>query len=239
MTIKNKQFFSKIGRAGVKIRWERFHSKTKIPLSLTKEKASLHAYLCGDGNISIRKERKNKSIHYEIRFFPDNVLMLKNICNCLFRCYGLRPKNIKKIGSMYHVRINNKLVCKDFLKMGKYGTYDWSIPREIIRKFERAWLACFFDCEAHVSKRGAIQVKSVNGKGLKSVKGILSGLGIISALNGPYSQTTGSNYYVLSISAKAALFRYSKEVGFNHSEKIKNLNSILNLRPDGTMAMRK
>ena len=123
-TIKDTKFYSEIGKKGIKIRWKKFYSNVKIPTKLTKEKAAIHAYLCGDGNICIREEKTNKRKHYEIRFFPDNLRMLKNIDNCLLKCYGVPLKNIKRIGKMYSARLVNKKVCIDLLQLGKYGTYN-------------------------------------------------------------------------------------------------------------------
>lgn len=63
-------------------------------------------------------------------------------------------------------------------------------------------------------------------------------LSIESKLYGPYNQTNGSPYFMLTIGRKEDLRKYADKVGFNHSEKVKKLNSVLNLRPDGTMVMR-
>lgn len=237
--MKDKRFYSKIGKKGIKLRWQRFHSTIKTPKSLTPEKASLHAYLCGDGNICIRKDKLGNRKHYEIRFFPDDKLMLENIRACFLRCYGIQFPSIKRIGKMFYARVNNKIVCKDLLELGKYGTHDWNIPKEISKKFAKTWIACYFDCEAHVNKKSRyIQVKSVNQKGLNQVKKMLDNLNIKSSLNGPYNQKIGSSYYVLTITTKG-MENYAKEIGFNNSEKVKRLNSVLNSRPDGPMVRRK
>jgi len=235
--MKNKAFYSKIGKIGIKLRWQRFHSSIKFPNHMTKEKASLHAYLCGDGNISIRKERKAKRVHYEISFFPDDPFMLKNFQNAFLSYYGIMPLNIRKEGKMFRLRIANKVICQDLLRLGKYGKYDWTIPKEILKKFKETWLACFFDCEAHVNKKGVIQVKSVNQKGLENVKTLLESLNINPRLNGPYTPKMGSPYCVLTIAKKEEILRYRDKIGFNHSEKVKKLNSVLSICPDETMVL--
>ena len=166
--------------------------------------------------------------------------MLKNICDCLLICYGIKPKNIKRIGKMYNVRVNNKVICKDLLKLGAYGRYKWDIPLQIRKYFKEVWISCFFDCEAHVNaNQKQIQAKSVNLNGLKRVKNMLNELGICPSLNGPYTQKIGSPYFVLTIGKEEDLKKYSKIIGFNHSEKVKKLNSVLNSRPDGPMVRRK
>lgn len=235
--MKDKLFYSRIGKKGIRLRWKRIHSKTPNPVKMTKEKASLNAYLCGDGNICIRED-KNKTKHYEIKFFPDDEVMLKNILFCLSKVYNIQVKNIKKYRKMYYVRFNNKIVCKNLLKLGRYGKYDWTIPSKIKRNFKKEWIKCFFDCEAHVNKKGFIQAKSVNFNGLKDVVSILSSLDIPSCLNGPYTQKRGSSYFVLTINKKNSR-NYLDKIGFNHSEKVKKLYSIVNIRPDGPMVRRK
>jgi hypothetical protein len=204
-----------------------------MPKSMNKEKASLHAYLCGDGYISMREDKKTNNIHYEICFYPDDNLMLENFQKAFINCYGISPKCLRKYGKMYSLRISNKVICKDLLKLGKYGKYNWTIPREIRNRFKAVWLTCYFDCEAHVNKNGHIQVKSVNQNGLEKVKTLLESLDIHPRLNGPYAQKIGSPYCVLTIAKKEDLLKYKEKVGFNHSEKVKKLNSVLNIRPDG------
>ena len=233
--MKDKEFYSRIGKKGIKLRWQRIHSAVKVS-PLNKDKASLHAYLCGDGYIAMREE-SNGTIHYEINFFPDDRAMLKNFQNAFFSCYGIMPSRIRKEGKMFRLRIDNKVVCCDLLKLGNYGKYDWTIPEEIRNKFALAWLSCFFDCEAHINKKGVIQVKSVNHKGLINVRDMLKDLEIDSRLTGPYKYSLGSPYSVLTIGKKEALLRYKEKIGFNHSEKVKKLNSVLNTSPDETMVL--
>lgn len=238
--MKDRAFYSKIGKRGIKLRWKRVHSAIKFPPQITKEKASLHAYLCGDGTISMREERKTKRVHYEIIFFPDDLLMLENFQKAFSDCYGIMPTNIKKEGKMYRLRINNKVICRDLLKLGKYDAYNWTIPKEIKDNFIIIWLSCFFDCEAYVNiNKRMIQVKSVNSDGLKTVKNMLDKLNISSNLNGLYNQKNGSPYSVLTISKREDIKKYSEKIGFNHSEKVKKLYNLLNTRPDGPMVRRK
>jgi len=75
--MKDRAFYSKIGKRGIKLRWQRIHSSIKVS-PLNKDKASLHAYLCGDGYIAMRNDRKTGDVHYDINFYPDDDLMLEN-----------------------------------------------------------------------------------------------------------------------------------------------------------------
>ncbi len=224
--MKSKKYFSRIGKRGIRLRWKREHAKIILPKELTKEKAMLHAYLCGDGYINIRSEKSRKATHYELAFYPDNRAMLKTILDCFIIYGGVKITNITKEGIMYSARIKNKVICKDLLKLGKYGTYSWEVPLKIRKNFPREWIRGFFDCEAYVHKEGRIQVKSVNPNGLITIKKMLRSLDIMSQVLGPYKQKIGNEYFVLEIKRRY-LGKYSKEVGFTHSEKVKKLNFVL------------
>ena len=132
----------------------------------------------------------------------------------------------------YKVEISNKPVCLHLLNLGTYGSLTWSVPPELNRTLQVEWVKCFFDCEAHVNlKNKQIQLKSVNGRGLKRLKNILECLRIYSKLYGSYNQK-GKNhnpYYFLIILGKNNIFTYHKKVGFYHTKKIKQLEELIKL----------
>jgi len=47
----------------------------------------------------------------------------------------------------------------------------------------------------------------------------------------------GSPYCVLTVGKKDNLIRDMEKIGFNHSEKVKKLNSVLNICLDETMVL--
>lgn len=215
-------------------RWQKIHSRVRLNPRLSKEKVAINSYLCGDGNIKVREKSRN----YEIRFYLDDFALAERVVFLFEKEFGISPK-IRKMKSKveegkgyFKVEICNKPVCLHMLGLGSYGSLDWTIPKITLNELKKEWVKCFFDCEAYVNlRKKQIQLKSVNGKGLKGVVEILEGSGIFPKLYGPYSQK-GINhnpYYFLIILGKENIKRYSQEIGFYHSRKIKSLQKLIHL----------
>ncbi len=124
----DSQFYKRISKIGLKNRWGKEHSKVIIRARLTKEKIGIHAYLCGDGWISARKDRRG--VHYEIRIYPDDEYVAKFIVQIFEKEFGIKPK-IRVLKNHFNVEIKNKPACLDLLKIGPYGTFDWKIPENL------------------------------------------------------------------------------------------------------------
>ena len=209
-------------------RWKKIHSKVRLSEGFTKEKVAINSYLCGDGNISIRK----KGFHHDIRFFLDDIDLAKRVVNLFEKEFNASPviRRMKsKIGGgkgFFKVEICNKPVCEHLLKLGNYGCMNWEIPKGLSSEFKKEWIKCFFDCEAHVNiGKRQIQVKSVNGNGLACLKNMLEGWGIFPKLYGPYKQYSENHnsYYFLIVLGKENILGYSNNIGFYHPKKIKSL----------------
>jgi len=213
-------------------RWEKIHSKVRIKNNLSKEKIAINAYLCGDGNIKIRK----KGFYYEIRFYMDDLSVSKRIVDLFKKEFEITPK-IRKMKSKvpngrgyYKIEICNRPACENLLEIGKYGSLDWEIPQKLNKELKKEWVKCFFDCEAHVNlHRKQIQVKSINSEGLSNVKSILEDFGISSKIYGPYKQKKEqhNDYSLLTILRKEGIRKYAKLIGFYHSHKTKSLKRII------------
>jgi len=213
-------------------RWKKIHSKVRLKEKFSKEKTAINSYLCGDGDISARE----KNFCYDIRFYLDDLALAKRVVSLFKKEFKIVPV-IRKMKSKvpdgegyYKVEISNKPTCKHLLKLGSYGSLNWSVPQELNRKFKREWIKCFFDCEAHVNIRNKqIQVKSVNRPGLISLKNMLEEQKIPSRLYGPYEQM-GENhnpYSFLIIMGKENVKDYYAKIGFYHSKKTKTLRNLI------------
>ena len=224
--VKDKNFYKRISKIGLKNRWKKQHEKVKINKILTKEKMAINAYLCGDGWISARKD-KNKAIHYEIRFFIDDFYLAKRIVGLFKKEFNLSPKIIFKRGC-YHVQIKNKPACLNLLNLGNYRCKTWNIPKIKNNLLLIEWIKCFFDCESNVDvKRKLIQVKSTHNDGLKDICSRLKTLSINSKVYGPYQPKNKkhSAYSILLINGKD-LLTYKNLINFYHPIKKKKLDSI-------------
>lgn len=229
--IAKERFYKRFSRLGLEARWKREHSKVRISKGISKEKISINAYLCGDGWIKVRREnRKENAIHYEIKIALDSLNLSKKVVSLFLKEYKIKPI-IRHREGYYEIEIKNKPACLDLLKLGKYDSLNWNIPKNLSPILIKEWIKCFFDCEAYVSMHEKnIQVKSVNRNGLISIRKELAKLGIFSKVYGPYRQKKEihNDYSVLVLSRRDGnLKKYESLISFNHPNKKKRLNTIL------------
>ena len=168
--------------------------------NITPTKARIHGYLCADGNV----RQYNKS--GEIRFFTNEKALTEIFRKSIEEVYGvipyLSPSSPQNRGC-FEVRTKRKEIFQDLLKYGKFGIHSWMPPTEIFddKKATREWIKAFFDGEAYINlKKVRIQVKSVNGKGLRLVCDLLlKHFDVHAKLYGPYRQRNSNHtpYYQL------------------------------------------
>lgn len=219
--------YSAMGKKSCLIRWKKVHSKVRLNNKLSREKAAIMAYLSGDGYIKFRE----KEFHYEISIAMDDLFVARRILKLFEKEYCIKPNLIKVEPTIvngsgyYNIRISNKPVCLDLLSIAKYDSLNWSMPEKMNQELKIEWIKCFFDCEAHINQsRSQIQVKSVNGNGLKQINAFLFKLGINGKVYGPYNNGKGHNpYHMLSIYKLEDVLKYRKFIGFYHSKKKKAL----------------
>ena len=227
--------YFKLSQIGLEKRWQREHSLVRINNKESKEKMAINAYLCGDGNISVRKDKNNET-HYEIRFFLDKMDLAQRIVELFKKEFHVTPKirimksTIKDGKGYFKIEIKNKPACLHLLSLGKYGGLNWTIPKVSSTNLLKEWIRCFFDCEAHVNTYNKqIQVKSVNQYGLKDIQIHLTNLGIVSKVYGPYKQKKSihNDYFLLTIYGNSNLRRYKRLINFNHPNKKIDLAKII------------
>lgn len=192
------------------------------------DKAGIHGYLSGDGKVIYRKTKWGTN--YEISFYPDHRKIERVFIEKMFNVFAVRPKvyrNSKKILGCVEVRCFSKKIYNKIIEIGKYGTFDWKIPKWTLNNLNalKEWIKCFFDSEAYVNlHEKRIQIKSVNEKGLNQICKSLKKFGIKSKVYGPYFYKK-YKYFQLEIPRKC-LYRFEKYIGFNHPNKLKNLRLI-------------
>jgi hypothetical protein len=214
-----REYYQKISRIGLKKRWDKERKKVRIRNKLSLEKAGINAYLCGDGHIKFRKDNRGYP-HYDIRIYPDNEELAKFIVSLFKKEFNIEP-HIKNLGKYFRVEIGNKLAFENLIKIGKYSTKEWHIPKSITNNSLREWLRCFFDCESNVDLISkCIALKSVNFNGLLDVKEKLKLFKIESKVYGPYQPKNQlhSPYGILFIKGENIL-RYKKFINFHHPLK--------------------
>ncbi|MFH8087083.1 MAG: LAGLIDADG family homing endonuclease [Candidatus Aenigmatarchaeota archaeon] len=185
--------------------------------NLVEDKAYILGVLCGDGHINpnfIRLEIKDDE-----EFIKKFVDSFKNVYG--IECdYWYYPKR-----NTFVTYITSHLICADLRKYGKFGRYDWTLPREVLKSDDngiiRAFLKGFFDSEGSVGSY-VISVSSVNKKGLIGVKKLLSKLGIRANL----IAVKKGKYFVLYISRKENIKKFKQLINFTINRKRKRLESL-------------
>lgn len=199
--------------------------KEKLFLKLKKDKnkvilSRLCGFIAGDGTLSIRNDGKN--MHYDLRFYPDDLYLAKIFVDTFFKLYDKYPR-IKKTGNFYTVDVCSKLACNHLKSVSSFGTLSWIIPSNLFisNKSKIEFIRAFFDCEAYVSKsKNVIQVQSVNKSGLYSLMNLLEEFGIICKMYTYERKNKNWNTnYLLTILGKENVIKFARLIGFNHSIK--------------------
>lgn len=199
------------------LREKKLRMPTKEFSKLSPEKSYLLAVLCGDGHIH------PGMIRLEIRKDEE---FIKEFSSCLKKVYGLEFKHY------YYAKRNSfilyaspEIVCNDLLKYGKFGTFDWNVPKEIMESNDEKIISSFlrgiFDSEGSVTKCSVLMC-SANKKGIEEIKILLKKIGIESKIT-----KTKAGYYILWIFRKERFKIFRKRVGFTIKRKMDKLNEIL------------
>lgn len=184
-----------------------------IPKSSDLALARVLGYLSGDGRVEARTEKGKRSIHYEVRFFPDSRYIATFFCENFQGRFKARPRVYDTLltDGCYTVRFRGKNICQFLLSIGAFNHHSWRLPDFKSNEEHIQWIKCFFDCEGYVNLHSkSIQVKSVNKIGLQQVHSKLTELGISPKLYGPLPQKNRkwTSYYMLEIRGKSALYSY-------------------------------
>jgi len=143
--------------------------------------------------------------------------------------FNIKPRKVRN-----ELRFRSKRVFERISMLGGGKSRDWFIDKEILnssKKIKKGWLGAFFDDECTfdpVFKR--LRVKSMNFKGLKQVKRILSDLNIQSNITGP---NTDKSFY-LSITG-ANIQKFYNNINLKHKLKRNKMRIFLekkNLQKD-------
>lgn len=209
---------------------------TAIPMS--EAKARIIGYLSAEGYVTKAiklnsskyltrngiKIRKYKSQYVIVYFYNTNLTVVQRFINDCKDVYGFTPKyNVKKSA----VNISRVAIFNDLNRYCTFGCFRWTIPSEITEnnQYFSSWLQAFCDGEAHVVNNKShkrVVISSSNIIGLNTIKAVLNRLGIVSYINGPY---TGC--YRLIISNRESLIKFSRAIGFNHSERKEKLENLI------------
>lgn len=189
------------------------------------EEARIAAHVCGDGWLCSYIEKNSLQIvngrryhrdrrKYEVGYCNTNKALLDQFASDMAKIFNVKPRRKSN-----EVRVRSKRIFERVKFLGAGNTYEWKIGPTVKNSSKRAknyWLRAFFDDEATVenNKQKRIRVKSMNFKGLNSVRKMLSELGIHGRITGPNID----NSWYLSLSGLEAK-KFILKIGFDHTEK--------------------
>ena len=213
-------------------RWKRINELEKTNIKNDRDTLRLKSTLCGflAGDGSVKKRGDNGFFHYEIKFFPDDGLMLARYLYALHKVYAKTP-SIRVEDNVFNVRLTSRVVYEDLTKYSCFGIHDWSVPNDLfkIKGAKEAWLRAFFSAEAYVGPNH-IKLQTVNKKGMLVVSQLLNELGID---HRTYyyvpRKKEHSPVSILMITKKQARNLFLKRIGFWHKKKTNALREALDL----------
>ncbi len=199
------------------------------------EEARLAAHICGDGCLSTWIEKNSLQIvngrryhqkrrRYEIIYSNNEVLLLNQFSRDLKKVFGVKPRIYKD-----EVRTKSKRIFEHLQGLGGGGSYDWSISKKIMgasKAIKAEWVTAFFDDEGTVDrKQHRVRIRSMNSKGLASVRKLLKDLKINSSLTGPNADSS----WWLTVSRENAV-KFAKIIKSKHKTKKKLLKQLIKQR---------
>jgi len=219
--------------------WVRNSKATKFPpgpsnFNISPEKARIHAHLCGDGDLFIYIRKRSPSSRrtswskdtnfkvYTIEYNNMSLALRKQFINDVKKTYGNVYIYERSRGK---ITIRRKEIYEEMVKLCAKNSRKWRIPKEILNasnEIKSTWLEAFYDDEATVDvNHKRIDLKSVNLKGLKQVKLLVSDVGIRSYINGPYERM-----WMLRISSNE-IKKFYETINFVHPSKKKKLKILV------------
>jgi len=195
------------------LREQKLIKPTKNYKGMSKEKAYVLGVLCGDGYIS--KKVAKLEIRKDEEFIKRFVKSIRKIygLNYSYRYYPKRNSFI--------CDVSNQLICKDLMKYGQFGCYNWKTPDKILNS-KNDWIVInflqgLFDSEGRVGDY-SVSFSSINNRGLEQVKLLLERLGIKSRAH--------YKHHITVITRKENLKKFRDTIGFTIERKKNKLNSF-------------
>ncbi len=201
-----------------------------MQIELNENLVHIHAHVCGDGNMYMKKEKRSPSAIKNSRMtepFYRHVIEYTNYCPELLDKMTLAIKSLFPKTYVYRdnkkrrIQARNKpLYC--MLKMLKYiDGSNWDIPQEIVEneRFRKIWLRAIFDDEGSVYK-SCIVCYNTNKKAVLTIQKMLALEGIRTTL---YNRLPTKLKYKIcyTIRIPSESFLEFKKIGFDHSIKKK------------------
>jgi hypothetical protein len=185
---------------------------TKEYKKLSLEKAYILGVLCGDGYID--KNFAKLEIRKDKEFIEEFIRCIKSVYGIDYHYYYYKKRD------SYISNIHSRIICKDLLAYGKFGTKEWGVPKCILNTdnlgLKSSFLKGVYDSEAHV---GEYRV-TLTSSSKKAIKGICRLLEQLSIKHIVYKH---AKYPVIGIKKKENLRLFKELIGFTIKRKMERL----------------
>ncbi len=190
----------------------RLTKPTKDYNKLTPEKAYILGVLCGDGYID--KNFAKLEIRKDIEFIEEFLRCFKQVYGINYNYYFYNRRN------SYIANIASRVICRDLLHYGDFGTKKWGAPIAILNSedvsIKSSFLKGFYDSEGHVGEY-AITLTSYSKKAIGDICKLLDQLKIKHIIY------KSSKYPVIGIKKKENLRLFRELIGFTIKRKMEKL----------------
>lgn len=213
-------------------RWARVRTKERRAFATDSEAAVMRAALCGflAGDGSVKKRVTSRHVRYDIRFFPDDQLMLETYLHFFERVYRKKPA-VTPMKGYYNVQLSSRTIGEDFFAMATFGLYTWRPPLLENNEQKIAWLRAFFSAEGYVGIK-AVRVQTVNANGMEFVSELLAGFNIHHRCYVYVPKNNNhSSVHIVTILRKNDRLLFADLIGFWHARKTNVLEKTLHLKP--------
>jgi len=185
---------------------------TKKYKKLTWEKAYILGVLCGDGYID--KNFAKLEIRKDKEFIEEFIRCIKVVYGIAYHYYYYKKRN------SYISNVNSRIICKDLLSYGKFGTKNWEVPKCILDSdnflIKSSFMRGVYDSEGYVGKY-VIALTSASKAAIKTICKLLNQLNI------KHTIYKHNKYPLIVIKKKENLKLFKRLIGFTIKRKMERL----------------
>ncbi|MBU2639608.1 MAG: hypothetical protein KKG75_02770 [Nanoarchaeota archaeon] len=197
-------------------------------MKFDEDLAAIHGYLCADGYVSSPKKK-----YHRVSFTNTDINLIEDFKKRFESIFGIEKKisitkGRKNWKDRYNYISDNKEIHFELCKFGSYYAREWSMPFNLTKKEISLWLRAFFDSEGwlecEIGQNRRIGAESINHKGLNQIQNKLKEIFKIDSIIKIKKKGKISR---LEIFGKNNIIKFSKNIGFIHTNKKKMLKKVI------------
>lgn len=181
---------------------------------LSPEKAYILGVICGDG--FIRENLVKLEIRNDKEFIEKFVHYIEKVYGIKYYYRHYKPRD------SYIVDISSQIIAQDLLRYGKFRTFTWYVPKEILNSSRKDiiinFLKGFYDSEGNIASY-YVNLTTASKRGSEGILVLLKKLGISA------KQYTERKYFKIIISRKKNLKKFKDLINFTIERKKERLEN--------------